>query len=451
MLFGCAWNLELPNARAQTSLSNAPSTNPQPADKDPLAAPVTQKSLGPQATAPFPKNGAAGSGKQGNFQEYMPTAEAIRMFESRISANPLDHYSMVVAAQLHLREGREKSQHRSFEQAEQLLRRAIEIAPDNINAYSWLVSALVSQHKFQAAVDQSDAALKLSPTNQLLLSARGDALLEMGRVDEAEKIFNETFKSVKTPGVLARQARVMELRGHVDEAIELINKARQESINFDERPQTTAWYDYRLAELNLGQGRLPDAEKQILIGLARNPGDPKLTKSMARVLAAKGELQKSRRVYETVIQSETSPTTMAEYADLLRQMGELPLAAKWLENADRLMVRELATTGTAHFRDRAIFLLENNRDPLQALELAQQDLKSRQDIFAHDTLAWAQLKSGKPQEALESIQAAIRLGTRDAKLFFHAAEIAKGCDMPDQATTWLALAKEINPHASFLK
>lgn len=451
ILGGCILNLKLPIAKAQTSPSITTSSIQLPTSTDPLAAALTPKPVIPGSAAPVPKIGAQFPAQNGKFQEFMPTSDAIRMFESRISANPLDHYSMVIAAQLYLREGREKSQHRSFEQAEILLRRAIDVAPDNINANTWLVSALVSQHKFQSAVDQSDAALKLSPENQLLLSARGDALLEMGRIDEAEKIFSEIGKSINTPGVLARQARVLELRGHLDQAIELINKALQESIEFDERPQTTAWYDYRLAELHLGQGRLPEAEKHALNGLTRNPGDPKLTKSMARVLAARGELRKSRRVYETLIQLETSPTSMAEYAELLQRMGEHQLAAKWLENADRLMVRELATTGTAHFRDRAVFLLDNNRDPSQALELAQQDLNSRQDIFAHDTLAWAQLKSGQPQQALESIQTAIRLGTRDAKLYYHAAEIARVCELPEQATTWLALAKEINPHASFLQ
>ncbi|MEQ1903290.1 MAG: tetratricopeptide repeat protein [Pirellulaceae bacterium] len=385
------------------------------------------------------------------IHEFMPTADAIRLFESRISLNPKDHFSMVVAAQLYLREGREKSSHLSLEKAESLLRKAIEISPTNQGAHSWLISALVSQHKFREGVAQSDQALKLAPGNKFILSSRADALLELGRVDEAEAIFSEIAKSVRTPGVLARLARVAELRGKPDDAVRLVSEALEESIKHEERPQTTAWYEYRLGVLFLDQGKLDQAAEYFQKGITRSPNDSRLVNGLARVRVAEGKLFEARKLYEKSVWKENSPTVMAEYADLLRRMGQTAEAAKWLNSADELMVRESATTGTSHFRDRALFLLNHNRNVDLALDLAKKDLQVRQDIFAHQTLAWAQFKAGNVTAAMEEITTAMALGTRDASIYFHASEIARANKQLALADQWLEQARKINPYASCLK
>jgi len=177
----------------------------------------------------------------------------------------------------------------------------------------------------------------------------------------------------------------------------------------------------------------------------------RLVNALARVRVAEGNFALARSLYEKSVWSENSPTAMAEYSDLLRRMGQTALADKWLSSADELMARELATSGTSHYRDRAMFLLNHNRNLPQALELARKDLLVRQDIYAHQTLAWALFKSGDPTAALTEITQALKLGTRDAALYFHASEIARAANHPDQADQWLTLARTINPHADCLR
>src|SRR5437764_581350 len=50
-------------------------------------------------------------------------------------------------------------------------------------------------------------------------------------------------------------------------------------------------------------------------------------------------------------------------------------------------------------RELALFYCNHDRELPKALELAQRDLTLRQDIFAHDTLAWALVKNGRAKEA----------------------------------------------------
>jgi hypothetical protein len=59
----------------------------------------------------------------------------------------------------------------------------------------------------------------------------------------------------------------------------------------------------------------------------------------------------------------------------------------------------------------------------EALDLARREQQVRSDIYTHDVLAWALYKNGRASEALAPMKEALRLGTNDARLFFHAGMI----------------------------
>ena len=84
----------------------------------------------------------------------------------------------------------------------------------------------------------------------------------------------------------------------------------------------------------------------------------------------------------------------------------------------------LATGRNNDPRTFVLFLSTRRTDVLLALELARDELANRQDIFTRDALAWALLQNGDLQGARENIALALAEGTQDARLFYHAAEIA---------------------------
>jgi Tfp pilus assembly protein PilF len=81
-----------------------------------------------------------------------------------------------------------------------------------------------------------------------------------------------------------------------------------------------------------------------------------------------------------------------------------------------------------------------------ALTLARKELEVRQDIYAYDLLAWTLYKNGHFQEAQAAITEALKLGTQDARLFFHAGMIHARLNTIDQATVYLRQALATNPH-----
>jgi tetratricopeptide (TPR) repeat protein len=98
-----------------------------------------------------------------------------------------------------------------------------------------------------------------------------------------------------------------------------------------------------------------------------------------------------------------------------------------------------------HNRDLALFYADHDIKLDESLALAHKEFEVRHDIYTWDALAWALYKNGKYQEASDAINNALRPGTRDALLFFHAGMIASGLGQTTQAKTRLQEALGINP------
>jgi tetratricopeptide (TPR) repeat protein len=78
--------------------------------------------------------------------------------------------------------------------------------------------------------------------------------------------------------------------------------------------------------------------------------------------------------------------------------------------------------------------------------LARAEHEVRKDVYGHDVLAWTLYKSGRSQESLAPMEKALELGTRDAKLFFHAGMIHRAAGNTARAREYLARALATNPH-----
>jgi len=77
-------------------------------------------------------------------------------------------------------------------------------------------------------------------------------------------------------------------------------------------------------------------------------------------------------------------------------------------------------------------------------------LKQPGNVRAADVLSWALYKSGQYEEAMGYSQEALRLGTRDALMLFHAGMINDKLGNGAAAREYLSRALEINPGFSVL-
>ena len=73
-------------------------------------------------------------------------------------------------------------------------------------------------------------------------------------------------------------------------------------------------------------------------------------------------------------------------------------------------------------------------------------MRSRPDIYSEDALAWALYRQGKTQEAAQHMEQALKLGTLDAGLQYHAAIIFSAAGQGPRADALMQSALQRNPH-----
>src|SRR5262249_7739524 len=96
-------------------------------------------------------------------------------------------------------------------------------------------------------------------------------------------------------------------------------------------------------------------------------------------------------------------------------------------------------------RELAVFYADHDMKLPESLELAQRELEVRHDVYTQDVLAWSLYKNGKLQEAANAVDHTLRLGTRDAVFYYHAAVIQRAMGNEPATRNYLQRALAINP------
>jgi tetratricopeptide (TPR) repeat protein len=150
-------------------------------------------------------------------------------------------------------------------------------------------------------------------------------------------------------------------------------------------------------------------------------------------------------LYQRAIAVVPMPIFVAELGDLYTKMGHPEEAHK-----QYALVEYIGLLGhinqVLHNRDLAVFFADHDIKLTEAVDLARKELEVRRDVYTWDALAWALYKNGKLAEAAEASEKAMRFGTQDSLLLFHAGMIDETIGHTEQARSELQKALQINPH-----
>jgi hypothetical protein len=156
------------------------------------------------------------------------------------------------------------------------------------------------------------------------------------------------------------------------------------------------------------------------------PGFAPALAARARLAAARGDLRAATRTLRGVVGRLPLP----EHAIAL---GELQLAAGRPAAARRTFAlvaaerRLLAGAGVDTDAELAVFEADHG-SPRTAVAMARRGWAAAPGIRAADALGWALTKAGRPRMGLEWAHRALRLGSLDPLLRYHAGMAARGAE-----------------------
>jgi len=141
------------------------------------------------------------------------------------------------------------------------------------------------------------------------------------------------------------------------------------------------------------------------------------------------------------------PEYVIALGDLYERVGEKELAKRQYDLV--LALQELyRANGVDTEMETALFQADHDLNVTGALEQAKRQMHKQPNIKAADVLAWTLYKTGQYQEAQSTIRKALRLGTKEPLLLYHAGMIHYKAGQRAKAKEFLSQALDLNPQFS---
>jgi tetratricopeptide (TPR) repeat protein len=262
----------------------------------------------------------------------------------------------------------------------------------------------------------------------------GDALMEQGRLAEAGDAYQKMLDLKPFYQSYARAAHLRWLKGDLDGATEVMRLAISSASPRD--PESSAWAWTRLSAYELQANRLRDAATAAETALRYEPGYAAALLAQGRVLMATNRLADALPVLRRAATLNPLPEYQWTLADALRAQGHHAEA-----DATEQELRKRGSITDP--RTYSVYLATRRMELPEAISLAEEELKTRADVFTLDAHAWALAASGRLDEAREVMARALAEGTQDARLFLHAGVIDAASGRPREASRWLKRAERL--------
>ncbi|MBA3439030.1 MAG: tetratricopeptide repeat protein [Pyrinomonadaceae bacterium] len=332
--------------------------------------------------------------------------------------------------------------------AEAALKRSFEIAPNNYDALKLQAKLLLTFHHFSEALETARRAQSLQPRDHDNYGALTDALVELGRYEEAVETAQQKVDLRPDTAAYARVSYLRALHGDTEGAIEAMQVAAKAASPRD--PESVAWCRVQLGEELMNAGRAAEAEREIDKALIVFPDYYAALAAKARARLTAGDTASAIELYKRAQERVPLPETAIALGDLYTKLGQDSEAKRQYELVEFIERSGSAGSGT-YSRQIAHFWADHDMKLDDALNIARRERAMRADIFTCDTLAWSLFKKGEFAEARKAIEEALRLGTRNAQIHYHAGMIYNALGDRRQGAKYLKLALDINPSFDVLQ
>ncbi|MFE9170286.1 tetratricopeptide repeat protein [Streptomyces kebangsaanensis] len=383
--------------------------------------------------------GGAGAG---TVEPESPGAGSVESLQGHLRAQPRDHAGWASLGLAYVEEARTKGDPSRYPQAEKALARSLELAPGNDQALAGRAALAAARHDFADALKYAERALEQNPYSERALSSRIDALVELGRYEEASEAAGTA--DARRPGVpvFTRYAYVHELRGDVTTARRVLGQALAAATSRGD----IAYVATQLGQLAWNQGDYEAALGHYARALAADDAYLPALEGRARARAASGDRAGAVEDMEAVVSRFPLPGPLVALGELYEARGaagdearardQYALVDAWIA---------LARAGGVNADLDTALAAADHGDKEAALRAARAEWDRRRTVHTADALAWALHVNGRDAEALPYARRATATGYRNAAFLHHRGIIERATGHTDEARTHLSAALELNP------
>ena len=346
---------------------------------------------------------------------------------------------------LFVQKGRQTGDITYFSLSADSLRTALKLEPALAPAHRHLAFVLYALHDFDGAVNESQVALKLNPMDSYAYGVLGDAQLETGHYDQATHTYSRMIAVKQDLYSLCRRSGLETIQGQDQAAISDLQHAIAIGENGGEPREGIAWAQVMLAQDYFLIGKSDLANAQGEAALKTFPGYHRALAILGQVRAAQGQWIEAARFYRSALAVIPLPEYAAALSDVYAKMGQASDALQ-----ERKLVEFIARLNLINRQlyNRVLvdYYADHDIEHDSAVSQAEAEYGVRRDIYGEDALAWSLYRAGDPVRARRHTEAAIRFGTSDARLYFHAGMIYAALGENREAHARLQHALSINPH-----
>ena len=184
----------------------------------------------------------------------------------------------------------------ALEQAGTCFQKAIQLNPDNANAYHNLGNVLTDLGRIEGAIRCYDKAVQINPSNAAHYKCLGNALREKGKHDESLEILKQALdRFPDDPEIYYGLGAALKVKGRFDEAVAYYRKALQRNPNLSETY-------YNLGNVYKEQGQFEAAKEQFKEALRLNPGFAEAYNNLGATFKETGEINDALLMYRNALE-----------------------------------------------------------------------------------------------------------------------------------------------------
>lgn len=329
-----------------------------------------------------------------------------------------------------------------YPMADEAFARARKLIPTDDLVLVGIGTLQLARHEFGAALTAGRRALGARPLFPAAQSVVVDALVELGRYDEAVGAVQALVDARPDLTSYSRVSYLRELYGDLPGALDAMQRAE---VAGADAPENVVFVRVLAGTLQAYLGNRTSAAEAYASALALVPTYAPALAAQGRLAVATGDLKSAIAKFTEAGAIVPLPEYVIALAEANDSAGNVVEARKGYDLA-RFEIQLFKANGVVVDLELGLFEADHG-EPAAALELARAAYDTRKTIKTADALAWAEFKNDRLTDAAAHSKEALRLGTLDPVLLYHAGAIANA--LGDRAAAHKHLERALAIDAGF--